>query len=282
VDYLLGTLPEDETERLDELSITDDEFAWRLNAVENDLVDAYVRGELPPETRERFQAGYLSSEERREKVTFAEAFMSRKTANVAAAKNARNVPLWSVVLFRRWQWAATSLLVLATLGFLFYENWRLRNELARQTAATSAALERTHDLERLRDAGAGGLSEAPPKRSPQQKLKTAAFFLVAQTRDANSVDMIAIPGGTDRVIFHLELESDDFPAYVATVRDPVTNQLVWRGSYLKSEPRPQGRVVSISLSRALLKPQHYTVELTGVSAAGASPFAGSYAFRVME
>ena len=45
-DYLLGQLPESETERLDELSITDDECAERIRAVEHDLVDAFARGEL--------------------------------------------------------------------------------------------------------------------------------------------------------------------------------------------------------------------------------------------
>jgi len=45
-DYLLGALPEAETERLDELSLTDDDFIRRLKVAENDLVDAYVKGEL--------------------------------------------------------------------------------------------------------------------------------------------------------------------------------------------------------------------------------------------
>src|SRR5580693_6169914 len=69
--YLLGSLPEAEADRLDELSIADDEFAWRLSAVENDLVDAYARGDLPRETLEPFNAHYLSSPKRLEKVAFA-------------------------------------------------------------------------------------------------------------------------------------------------------------------------------------------------------------------
>ena len=43
--YLLGSLSSEETERLDELSLSDDEFAVRLQAVENELIDAYVEGE---------------------------------------------------------------------------------------------------------------------------------------------------------------------------------------------------------------------------------------------
>jgi len=105
---------------------------------------------------------------------------------------------------------------------------------------------------------------------------------VAQTRDGGSVGTIAIPGGTDQVILRLQLETDDFPVYEAIVRDSATNQLVWRTTGLKSAVRPEGRVVSIGLPRAVLKLQHYTVELTGMSAASRYTFAGSYAFRVIE
>ena len=70
-DYLLGLLPEAEAEQLDELSITDEEFAWQLRAAEDDLVDAYVRDGLPATTRARFEEYYLASARHRERVTFA-------------------------------------------------------------------------------------------------------------------------------------------------------------------------------------------------------------------
>jgi hypothetical protein len=46
IQYLLGATSGEETDRLDELSITDDEFASRLRSAENDLVDAYAKGNL--------------------------------------------------------------------------------------------------------------------------------------------------------------------------------------------------------------------------------------------
>src|SRR5262249_26328110 len=75
VNYLLGLLPEDEAERLDEASIVDDHVAARLCEVENDLVDAYVMETLDPDTRWRFEACYLTSPRRREKVKFARRFL---------------------------------------------------------------------------------------------------------------------------------------------------------------------------------------------------------------
>src|SRR5882672_565047 len=76
VRYLLRLLPEDEAERLDEQSIVVDEFAARLECVENDLVDAYVSGALEGEILQRFESFYLASPRRREKVRFAERFLA--------------------------------------------------------------------------------------------------------------------------------------------------------------------------------------------------------------
>jgi hypothetical protein len=76
VRYLLGLLEEEDAERLDEMSVTDDDLAWQLLAVEDDLVDAYVRRTMADETREQFESAYLSSPSRLLKVRFAEGFLS--------------------------------------------------------------------------------------------------------------------------------------------------------------------------------------------------------------
>src|SRR6266704_1593667 len=72
--YLLGFLSAAELERFDELSVSDDEFATALQAAENDLVDAYIQGELAGGERRQFESHYLASPRRREKVEFAQAF----------------------------------------------------------------------------------------------------------------------------------------------------------------------------------------------------------------
>src|SRR5262245_44684608 len=74
--YLLGLLPDEEAQRLDQASIADDETASRLRVVENELVDAYVRGMLAGEQLERFESHYLVSARRRENVQFATGFLS--------------------------------------------------------------------------------------------------------------------------------------------------------------------------------------------------------------
>ena len=94
-EYLLGSLPEAETERFDELSITDDEFAETLKAAEKDLVDAYVQGELIGAELEQFKFHYLASPLRREKVQFAQAFqvLAEKRAPRRKRKPTQQMPL---------------------------------------------------------------------------------------------------------------------------------------------------------------------------------------------
>ena len=75
-DYLLGQLAEAETERLDELSITDEECAERIRAVEHDLVDEFVRGELQGAVLEQFRSSYLTTPKRREATRIAEVLQS--------------------------------------------------------------------------------------------------------------------------------------------------------------------------------------------------------------
>src|SRR5580704_15458329 len=75
VRYLLGSLPVDEAEPIEEASIVDEDLAARLNAIEFDLVDSYVRGELEGPNLARFQSWYLSSPLRAQKVEAAKAIL---------------------------------------------------------------------------------------------------------------------------------------------------------------------------------------------------------------
>src|SRR5258708_39459475 len=81
VRYLVGDLPAEEADRLDQLSIAHDDFAWRLREIENDLVDSYVRSELNGETLARFKAFYMATAKRRQKVQFAEGLRQLQATN---------------------------------------------------------------------------------------------------------------------------------------------------------------------------------------------------------
>jgi len=286
VRYLLGSLPDEEAEQLDEQSIVDGEFALRLDAVEHDLVDSYVTGELSGETLTRFESFYLSSPRRREKVRFAESLLSSHVkkeigpvkeetgpaqAAVPAGGDVPDVPaqprgVRPPVIFQ-WAAAIAAVLLLLACGYLIVQDLRLRNQLASVQTEREALQRREQELqkqlEQERSANADTARELERIRGSLAQLEqqataggardlpdlhTVALVLLPQTRGSDSIATVTVPPGTDRVAVELGLESDDFPGYEAALRDPATGQIVWRSGRVTSRSIGNGNTKSKAVS----------------------------------
>jgi hypothetical protein len=190
--YLLGSLPSAEVERLDELSVTDDEAAEALKSVEKDLIDAYVQDELDEAARAQFKTYYLASATRRERVAFAQAFHARaeksltSQATIARAETptgARTEAVTEVAPGRKgrdmfsvrrglnvsrpaWQWGAAfaALALLIVAGWLTFDNLRQRQHLAQTVAQRDVLEQRAHELQN-ESASQRGLSAQPSDES---------------------------------------------------------------------------------------------------------------------
>jgi hypothetical protein len=296
--YLLGVLPEAERERLHELSVTDDELSGRLDAVENDLVDGYVRGELSQEDREQFKGFYLSSPKRREKVRLAEGFLALegRTARAADKKAAAQRALTGGSTrqmpggprFRlQWGLAAASLALLVMGGYLLFQNLQLRkllNESRPQPAADPAIARLEQQLAQERSAKDQALKELEQARDSQVKLdrlKTVSVLLPPPLRSGGPAPTVSVHPGTDLVVLVLPVEADDFPAYQARLKDPRSNQVLWSSPRLTAAPGGERKSVSISFRAGLLKQQNYIVDLMGIPGHGAGEVIGGYPFSVV-
>src|SRR4029453_3589053 len=87
--YLVGQASEEDVDQLDELSVASEEFALRLRAVEHDLVDAYVNGELTGATLDGFKAQYLRTPAGLAEVELAQALRGYQRSAPHAAPDAR-------------------------------------------------------------------------------------------------------------------------------------------------------------------------------------------------
>lgn len=166
-DYLLGSLSEDAAERFDEMSFTDDEFAVRLQAIENDLVDAYVRGELSGSVLDRFNSYYLSSPKRLAKVAFARGLLTvadRKAidgeanakghissepfliARPTRMEDSRRRFFSSPLRALQRGMAAAILLMFVAGGWLIFENLRLRGQVSQVRSEREALENREQQL----------------------------------------------------------------------------------------------------------------------------------------
>jgi anti-sigma factor RsiW len=168
--YLLGLLSSEETERVDELTFVDDDVAWRVRDVENDLVDAYVRGTLDGEMLARFESFYLSSPRRRQKVKFAAGFV--RAADAAAVPELLDLvpepaptpverpvrssaprPRWYERLLPHsrpaWSLAATAMALLLASGALLSQDLLVRRQNFLHAQSAKAVLDRrAQELER--------------------------------------------------------------------------------------------------------------------------------------
>jgi len=312
-DYLLGASSETDTERLDKMSLVDSEFADRLRVVEDDLVDAYVRGELSGDLRNRFTSHYLASPRRREKVKVAETLIvfADKAAKAQSTDSAVSAKATDRTLFSKpsrpsffamprlalqWGFAAVALALLVAGGYLAYENIRLRNQIAQtQTeraaleqreqalkqqldAQHSASVETQEELVQVRERLAQ-LEQQQPNGQPREP-RIVAFNLSPQTRGAGQIATISIPAGTDSVALRLEVEATGFPAYQVALKNPATGQVIWRRRKLKATGN--GTVLPLSVPASLLKSQNYVLELSGISPNGDAENAGSYPFRIIR
>jgi hypothetical protein len=230
--YLLGALSEAEAEHLDELSLTDDEFADALRAAENDLVDAYVQGELTGPALEKFEAHYLASPRRREKVKFAQAFQvfAQKTVIPQAVASRAETPAppatkrsffdWLSALSLRaaprpaWQWGAAcvALALLIAGGWLAFENVRLRRQLAQTHARRDALGQREQELrtelEAQRTAKATTEQELARVRAERARLdeelrKEQEQRRLAEPQSAARRPQSSVPGAGSIVAFSL-------------------------------------------------------------------------------
>ncbi len=282
--YLLGDLPADQAEKLDELSVVDDELAWRLNGVENDLVDDFVRDELRGDSLKKFRSFYMASARRRQKVEFAAGLLELNNRAVVAVERPKYVgSRWSWLrgpgIFRQWSFAA-ALTMLLIAAYLFTDNLHLRRQMD-QTAANHTRLEQ--ELTRQRAANAQAQSELEHARgtaSVAAQLNTVALLLPPPTRGAGPVEKISIQPATDLLVLLLALEADDFPHYRVTLKDAATQQEVWHSTDLSSSASAGRKTVTVSISAKQLQQKRYLAELAGVQRDGAAVPIGNYPFVV--
>jgi hypothetical protein len=272
--YLLGLLPADATERLDEESIADDEFAVRLRTVETDLIDSYVRGQLAGATLARFESYYLSSPRRREAV--------RVAANFVRAVDRSSTPAEDVTSSgriarpTRLQWiAAAAALVTVVGGSLLFQAARPRRELTIATSATGATERPTREA-------APPVASDRADRIPAPPQAIAAMVLLPPTRAVTPVPTLAMPPAVDRVSFELRLEVNDFPRYRVELNDPVTSRVLWRSDWMSSKSSADQISVSVIVPANLLKSQRYSLDLTGQDSAGREDVIGSYPVRIVQ
>jgi hypothetical protein len=312
-DYLLGALPDEQAERFDELSFTDDEFSNALKTAENNLIDAYLHNELSGETLEKFKAYYLSSPLRRKKVEFAKSLQIYAKANIVQSeaenltesKPEKKTGFFSALsIFTNpgFGWAAACvLLILAVGGFWIISRMSQSGDEIVSTQETPApANQNSPDQnenkiasaaqEGFENVNASSESEketpkksptAEPSRPPKPektfappKPLTASFILTAPLRGAPQPKTLSFPRETALIMMTLESESDEYKTYQVTL----VNQADEKLRRIRNVKIRNG-VINVSFPADLLKSGIYSLVVAGINDDGSPEIISNYSFR---
>jgi hypothetical protein len=297
--YLLGALPAPETERLDELSVTSQEFAEALSAAEKDLVDAYVRGELSGDTLKQFQSHYLNSPRGRNQVEFARAFQEFGAIEVAGGSPSSNI-LYARPSAFRWSVPVAAVILLAISGFLVFQNLRLHQQNSRiqterdrlqereQQLLTELGNQRTaaaqaeEELSRVRDERARLDAELNRTGSARADAVIASLILSPQFRGVQAIQSIRIPSDRGLIAARLELEPNNYSTYAVALIDPLSNRVLWQSARGQATGAAGQQNLNVTFHAELLETQDYLLKVSGVSSAGATEPLGDYPFRVVK
>lgn len=319
-EFLLGSLPEAESERLDELSITDDEFAVKLSAAEKELIDSYVQRELSGDELKRFEAHYLTSPLRRDRVDFAKALQvlgTEKTRALAEGTHSKdrlssNKKRGGFSVFNRfsaprpalqWGFAIAAIVLLFAGGLLLFQNLRLRQQMSQTQARRDELQQREQklreQLQEQRTTNATTEQELALEREERAHLEEelrrsgkpqpspggsaiASFIFTPQLRSAGQFKTITIPAGTEQVAMKLQLEPNEYSNYTVTLSDQLSRQVLWRSGRIGARGVADSKTLSISFPANLLRTQAYSLQVSGISSTGNSEFISDYPFKVVK
>lgn len=283
VRYLLGDLPEDERERLEKEYFADHETLQFLHCVEDDLIDAYVRGDLLLEQRKQFERYFLDSPLKQRRVEFARTLwlaLSDQEKPAAQGKTARVTAWRSSATWR--VLAATLLVVLVLLTFLTIQNWRLRTALSQ---AQSARLELQNQIRQLQQESA--VLAAEPKLGADWPLsargETISMLLVPSLlRDGGDSkrQRLFIPPDASSVFLVLQLPADRGPLYRAVLQT-AEGTLAHSFDALRSRALPGGgQAVVLNLTPQTLNRGDYVIRLFAQTDQGHMEELHPYSFSV--
>ena len=157
VRYLLDDLPDAERQEIEERFFQDDSLFEAMVALEDDLHYDYQQNRLNQKERAAFERKFLVTPKDHEKAAFATAFLEA-TAEIAVEKAATSkkvvaAPSWwqSIVAFfdfspMQFGLAAATLLLLFGAGFLIFQNWQLRREMANLENNRAAEINKQEQL----------------------------------------------------------------------------------------------------------------------------------------
>lgn len=306
--YLLGELAEADQTAIEQELLADREKFEQVCAVEDDLIDSYLRSKMSRADRERFERHYLASQYNRDRVASAQILIAEIDRiggeNVKAKEKETFVHWWKrfPASFRWLQPALGGALLLALLlasgaFWLYLERARLFGEIAKlqnegeiqraslkqreqELEARNQELEREIASERQRYEDSKAILEQLRLQQSSPHSAVLSFLLPpAPVRGEKSQPSLTLPRLTGRVRFLMELNGDGYASYQVRFQTVVGREILSStvGKVRLSKDR---EYAALTVQAGRLAKGDYIIILFGQSADGQNEEIDRYFLRV--
>jgi hypothetical protein len=281
VQYLLGQLSEQEQAELERQYLMDDALFEQLLAVEEELRDTYVRGELSGTERQAFEQRLLILPEQKEKQKFAR-ILRQYLVQVGTPRGrvAHAAAKWKSLqrIFETQRRTIFIPAISAALVVLVVGGWWLVRRGMQSSSNVPGAASTAKGLP-------GQVPEPPPQtptHAPGPEPNTFAFVLTPGLIRGGGQEsiLLVIPTSASQVRLEARVEGD-YSSYEAVLQT-AESKSIWRRGDLTAQVSTQGKRILLYVPSSLLAPGDYILTLRGLPGAGSPETVAEYAFRVGE
>ena len=313
--YLLGELTEEQQVEIEDRAFSDKDYLASITAVEDDLIDEYVRGELSPTDRERFETRFLASAERRKRVQFAKALRTVVSESAVPEKKViHDAARWSwrdsLYAFlsglnpaARLAFVAAAILLIVGAGWLFIETQRLSRENNQLQAEKQSGQDLQQALEQERKRNEELNARLNQEKQQREQTDESLRQLTEKTEATNPApppviaSFTLLPGlsrgggqkpnfdlSSDARLVRLQIGIDPEEQYksFAVELSTLAGQPVWNRENLAAHTRRGSRAIGLTLPATVLKSGEYELRLRGLTEGGVSEDVGFYYFNVRK
>jgi len=277
-----------------------------IDIAEEELIDAYVRDELPVDERRLLEKGLRSSPQLVERLHFAR--LLADASDRAAELPPSPQPWWR--LFRlSWEQRpvfnlafAASVLIIFIGGAGLLAGWiklrresqqlteqqaaieqqrlELKKSAAEQLSATDQIRVRLREEQQRREADQqliAELRQAQNQKPTALSATIATFFLLPISRGSEKEKELRPPAGKSRIRLQLAVDSIDYRGFLVEVRNSQDKKIFQQ----KVRSPRSGKLVTVTVSTQVLHRGAYSLQLSGISSSGTPELVSNYSFRIV-
>lgn len=279
--YLLGQLSDAEAEELEKRYFADDALFAELEAVETDLLDEYVRGELDSEERAAFEGLLATSPSLKSRVASASSLHrvldSREAASPSTSRPRNPLPTL----------AAAAVLLAALGSALAWQTMSARRRLDRLETERGALQSENRRLAGELEGARAGSRAATARGSEEARPVTPGLtgdlvgFVLSEEllRGAGAPNDLRVPPGAKAILLEVPVESRPGQRYRVVIEDP-SGGAVLEQRGLTAVRRKPGTFVLVPVSRESLPAGDYVVKLSRQRSPAGFEEVSELAFRV--